>query len=85
MGALTTQARWRLLYRSSFRYLGHLVHTFEAGFETKELQGLKWLVLALSVLCFIILVSISCNDDLLLEAHSLRYAHVRGIHGILLL
>ena len=60
------------------------MHTFQAGFETKEFQGLKWLVLGLYVLCFV-LVSISGNYDLFLKADSLGHAHVRGVHRVLLL
>ncbi len=60
------------------------MHTFEAGFETKELQGLKRLLLALPVFS-LVLVSISGNYDFFLEADSFGHAHVRGVHGILLL
>jgi hypothetical protein len=60
------------------------MHTFEAGFETKKLQGLKWLVLGLSVFC-LVLVSVSGNYDFFLEADSFGHAHVRGVHGVLLL
>ena len=60
------------------------MHTFEAGFETKEFQGLKRLVLGLPIFC-LFLVSISGNYDFLLETDSLGHAHVWGVHGVLLL